>query len=63
MALSCTLCVALVETLVLGPLLRRVVGFLEDVMVPLEDVGSWFWRPGGLPLGRPLMLGVLGGGF
>ena len=51
---------ALVETLVLGPLLGRVVGSLEDVVVLLEEVVCWFLRPGDLPRGRPLLLPLLG---
>ena len=63
MALSSVLGAVLEENLVLGPLLGRVVGFREDVVVLLDDVGSWFRRAGGLPRGRPLLVVVVGGGF
>ena len=63
MALSSVLGVVLEENLVLGPSLGCVVGCREDVVVPLDDEGSWFRRPGGLPRGRPLLLVVVGGGF
>ena len=53
------------ENLVLGPLLGLIGGFLDDVVLLLEEVVRVFLQPGGLPrvLPRSLLVdGGIGGG-